>query len=418
MAEVYKKSGSPFWQYDFTFRGERKRGTLVHDGDKVRWDTMKEKEAKRLADDFERAYAEKAKNEGKYLTLRQAVELHVGGLSDGTTRKHNERMARRLFGEAKSRKVDKPFSFSPDMMLHELDKAALKRWELARKAEGYSQNSRRTELSVLSAAYHTAKDAGFIVTEPLEFPLERVTSKLRWLTEEEEERFLAELDPRRGIMRSNTTAPYQIVGKVQEMQQDAYDLAIFLLDTGCRCSEVSSVPWSYIDTKNWQVINIYRSKVGNEGELAITPRLREVLQRRHAEVRGHFVFTKWSCNAGEQRERTDEARGYAPRALRSALDRAGCNLPHLVKDKGKATVHSLRDTFASRLAQNGVDIYSISKLLGHSKVTQTEKYAHLCQRKIAMLAGDVLAEVHARRRAAPPSPPDPTVVPFRTRTAA
>jgi integrase len=38
--------------------------------------------------------------------------------------------------------------------------------------------------------------------------------------------------------------------------------------------------------------------------------------------------------------------------------------------------HDLRHTFASRLAQSGVDPYTIQKLMGHSSFTMTQRYAH------------------------------------------
>ena len=38
--------------------------------------------------------------------------------------------------------------------------------------------------------------------------------------------------------------------------------------------------------------------------------------------------------------------------------------------------HGLRHTFASRLAQSGVDPYAIQKMMGHKKFATTQRYAH------------------------------------------
>lgn len=42
-----------------------------------------------------------------------------------------------------------------------------------------------------------------------------------------------------------------------------------------------------------------------------------------------------------------------------------------------ASLHTLRHTYASHLVMSGVDIATVQKLLGHSSVTTTMKYAHL-----------------------------------------
>uniref|UniRef100_UPI0035E45CD3 tyrosine-type recombinase/integrase n=1 Tax=Ectopseudomonas guguanensis TaxID=1198456 RepID=UPI0035E45CD3 len=50
--------------------------------------------------------------------------------------------------------------------------------------------------------------------------------------------------------------------------------------------------------------------------------------------------------------------------------------------KGQAA-HALRHTFASHFIQNGGDILTLQKILGHSSPAMTMRYAHLAPEHLA-----------------------------------
>jgi site-specific recombinase XerD len=56
-------------------------------------------------------------------------------------------------------------------------------------------------------------------------------------------------------------------------------------------------------------------------------------------------------------------------AFKKALEKAEINDFHF---------HDLRHTFATRLAQSGVDLLKICELLGHEDISTTQRYAHHC----------------------------------------
>ena len=54
-----------------------------------------------------------------------------------------------------------------------------------------------------------------------------------------------------------------------------------------------------------------------------------------------------------------------------------------IKAKKKITAHTLRHSYATHLLENGVDLVSIQKLLGHAHVETTMVYLHTAQLKRA-----------------------------------
>ena len=56
----------------------------------------------------------------------------------------------------------------------------------------------------------------------------------------------------------------------------------------------------------------------------------------------------------------------------------------ITDSRNKATFHSLRHTFASRLVANGTDLYTVKELLGHSTLAMTERYSHVSNESLEL----------------------------------
>jgi len=104
-----------------------------------------------------------------------------------------------------------------------------------------------------------------------------------------------------------------------------------------------------------------RSKNGDKRTIPLNKAALGVLalKSKGRHIKSDYVF---ATKVGIRLEKLNLARVFY-----QAMDRA------VVAD---FRFHDLRHTFATRLAQAGVDIYTIAKLLGHKDIRMTQRYAH------------------------------------------
>jgi integrase len=206
-----------------------------------------------------------------------------------------------------------------------------------RHEEARSPATVNRELTILSRVLALAIDAGHIG----ENPCRRVrrfkedNARVRFLSDDEEARLLKQIGEREPLR----------------------SVVIFALNTGLRRGEIFSLCWSKVDwSRNF--IHVINTKTGRSRIVPLNERARAVLQQRQEKSQSEFVFVS---------RRT----GTRLRNLRNGFGKA-C-------EDAKVTnfhFHDLRHTFASRLADAGVDAFTIAELLGHATLEMTKRYTH------------------------------------------
>ena len=125
-----------------------------------------------------------------------------------------------------------------------------------------------------------------------------------------------------------------------------------------RLSEQLGLKWSQIDWES-KVATLPMTKSGKARRVPLSQEVLGILREQFSE--SPYVFP----HAHDPLQPAD---------IRETSKWFGDRLTQLgITD---ASWHILRHSFASRLLQRGVDIISVSKLLGHSTIVTTQRYAH------------------------------------------
>lgn len=137
-----------------------------------------------------------------------------------------------------------------------------------------------------------------------------------------------------------------------------------LIVTGARRNEVLQAQWDQFDFKNrsWR---IPITKNGKARHIPISDSMERVLDRIKSQ---HFSNRYVLPNPKT---------GKPFQSIFYSWDKARkrCDLEHV-------RLHDLRHTFASLLVNNGRTLYEVQKLLGHSQIQTTQRYAHLSEKTL------------------------------------
>ena len=152
-----------------------------------------------------------------------------------------------------------------------------------------------------------------------------------------------------------------ILHTLQETDQTLWRLVYLALETGGRLSELLALTGGDIDTKNMRVLfKGPTTKTGQRRFVPIRPTIIDELKSWELE-KDKKLFS-WKCAKS------------ASRKFRFILQ----NLNLWGTGTNTRSFHTLRHTYASYLLIEGINIFTVSRWMGHSSVRVTEKhYGHL-----------------------------------------
>lgn len=309
------------------------------------------------------------------VTVAAATQRYVDKLTregKAASAKENAGLRRKLLGlDMEGKPRPGRWLIGSDVQLHDLTTLLLDDLVSARSAEGNSAQTIAHELKLLRAATRHCKALKLRVPEIDSWPLPEVKKKTRYLSLEEYQALLTALDPMKATMA------------FKREWQDARDLVVTLTVTGGRWSEVAGATWAQVGAPGFKSCELWGNKSGKPRLAPVTEALRSILQRRYEDPRRHptLIFPTPS----------GEVRSDSCRPILKAMDRAGLNSdPVVVERHGRATVHSLRHTFASWLLQSGAGLAEVQDMLGYATLEMTRRYSHLENAKVAKRMAGVL----------------------------
>ena len=151
---------------------------------------------------------------------------------------------------------------------------------------------------------------------------------------------------------------------------DQIEIIRLLLYTGCRVGEIVNLRWAEVED---DCLRLADSKTGAR-TVWLSAEARAILSNR--ERRGSVVFPA-SGNP-------EKARSKYLCAWKSVRKSAGLQ---------DVRIHDLRHTFASHAVMNGVALPVVSRLLGHSSLSMTMRYAHVGDAETQRMADRIGAEL-------------------------
>lgn len=213
-------------------------------------------------------------------------------------------------------------------------------------AEGLSPATVRHYVGTIGAVFSKLQDWGLfqgrIPTAKVDMP-RKDNRRIRFLTRDEAGLLLMELSAR---------------------SEEVYSISLVSLHSGMRFGEIAALRGEHVDVQVG-TMRVVDGKNGHSRTAFMTQDVRALFGTVDLAA-GQLVFPAHDGGVRKMMSRT----------FSRTVDDLGLN-DGLQDARDRVVFHSLRHTYASWLVQQGVPLYTVGELLGHSSLEMTKRYAHL-----------------------------------------
>lgn len=160
-----------------------------------------------------------------------------------------------------------------------------------------------------------------------------------------------------------TNAPYQYL-------KDIFTVGFY---TGLRLGELINMRWNWVNFFLNQITvkcsEVFQTKSKKERIVPMSDKVKSVIANRFNSGVHHPDEVVFYRIKGRRLHQETVSKQFKDVVRKSNLDE-------------KIHFHSLRHSFASKLAQKGVSLYIVKELLGHEDLATTQIYSHLQQKNL------------------------------------
>lgn len=250
--------------------------------------------------------------------------------------------------------IDKLSKFASFLSFADISPLWAKDYEKWLISRGNKPNTIASNFKCLNAILNKAVKMGLIEKNPLKgYQIKTVNSKKNILSIEDI-----------NLLENYEIAPHF---KGMELARDVFLFSFYM--AGMRFSDVCKLKWEDVtDTEVVYTMGKSEKRAGATRYIPITPKVKQILERYKANKTFIFpILDKCDLNNIEKVEYT----------IYIANNKLNRSIKILAKHAGitkHVSMHIAKHSFASYAVKNNVNLFHISKLLGHTKLSTTEHY--------------------------------------------